>query len=70
VDDVFAVYDMLFNVSFVSAALFAALTLPSSGRSPAVVILAAGLYAGSALIYAKTSLGPARSSSFTADPSA
>jgi MFS family permease len=67
---VFAVYDMLFNVSFVLAALFGALTLPSSGRSPAVVILAACLYAGSALIYARTTFGTARSSRFTADPSA
>jgi MFS family permease len=66
---VFAVYDMLFNVSFVLAALFGALTLPSSGRSPAVVILAACLYAGSAFIYARTTFGTARSSSFTADPS-
>jgi MFS family permease len=48
---VFAVYDMLFNVSFVSAAVFAAFVLPASGRSYPVLIAIAAMYAFTALAY-------------------
>jgi MFS family permease len=49
---VFAFYDTLFNVSFVAAALVAALLLPESGRSPLAVIVMAVGYAAIALAYA------------------
>ncbi|MDP9417150.1 MAG: MFS transporter, partial [Actinomycetota bacterium] len=52
---VFSFYDVLFNVSFVSAAAFAALAVPASGASRPV-------YALIALGYAATSLGYARAS--------
>ncbi|MFS0694329.1 MFS transporter [Streptomyces nitrosporeus] len=42
---VFSLYDVLFNVAFVAAAGVAALVLPADGRSPAVVIAVAVLYA-------------------------
>ncbi|MGH8868715.1 MAG: MFS transporter [Actinomycetes bacterium] len=50
---VFSFYDVLFNVSFVSAAAFAALALPESGKSyPVLGVVAVG-YAGVALAYAR-----------------
>jgi MFS family permease len=61
---VFAFYDTLFNVSFVAAALLAAVALPLSGRSrPAVILMALG-YVGIAAAYASRSrshpaIGPA-----------
>ncbi|MDK1476912.1 MFS transporter [Streptomyces sp. 549] len=42
---VFALYDMLFNVAFVGAAAVAAVMLPPDGRSAALVLSVAGLYA-------------------------
>lgn len=42
---VFSLYDVLFNVAFVGAAAVAAVLLPPDGRSTAVVIGAAALYA-------------------------
>jgi hypothetical protein len=49
---VFSFYDMLFNVSFVSAAAFAAVTLPANGKSyPVLAVIAVG-YAVSAAGYA------------------
>ncbi|MDG9682817.1 MFS transporter [Streptomyces sp. DH18] len=42
---VFSLYDVLFNVAFVSAAGVAALMLPSDGRSVAVVAVVSVLYA-------------------------
>ncbi|MFF1921732.1 MFS transporter [Streptomyces sp. NPDC058221] len=42
---VFSLYDVLFNVAFVSAAAVSALVLPPDGRSAAVVIGVAVLYA-------------------------
>jgi len=57
---VFSFYDVLFNVSFVSAAAFAALTLPATGKSyPVLAVVAAG-YAGTALLYARAARAPAR----------
>ncbi|MEU6160879.1 MFS transporter [Streptomyces sp. NPDC047130] len=41
---VFSLYDVLFNVAFVSAAGVAALMLPHDGRSPALVLTVAALY--------------------------
>jgi len=49
---VFSFYDILFNVSFVSAAVFAALTLPPNGKSYAVLGVIAAGYALTAMIYA------------------
>lgn len=48
---VFAIYDVLFNVAFVAAALVTALVLPLSGRSVAVVLGVAGVYALTAVLY-------------------
>jgi MFS family permease len=55
---VFSFYDVLFNVSFVSAAAFAALALPADGNSPAVFAVVAGGYALTALVYGRASRGP------------
>ncbi|MFJ6617537.1 MFS transporter [Kitasatospora sp. NPDC091335] len=55
---VFAIYDVLFNVAFVAAALVTALVLPLSGRSVTVVVGVAGVYALTAVLY----LGAARRS--------
>lgn len=48
---VFSCYDMLFNVTFVSAAAFAALALPVSGKSYAVLGVIAGGYLVTGLLY-------------------
>ncbi|WP_406201317.1 MFS transporter [Kitasatospora sp. NBC_01560] len=48
---VFAIYDVLFNVAFVAAALVTALVLPLSGRSVAVVGGVALVYALAAVLY-------------------
>lgn len=48
---VFAIYDVLFNVAFVAAAVVTALVLPMSGRSTAVVAGVAGVYALTAALY-------------------
>ncbi|MFJ8763377.1 MFS transporter [Streptomyces clavifer] len=42
---VFSLYDVLFNVAFVAAAAASALALPADGRSAAVVLTLAALYA-------------------------
>ncbi|MGP3924394.1 MFS transporter [Streptomyces sp. 8N616] len=42
---IFSLYDMLFNVTFVAAAGVAALMLPPDGRSTALIVLIALLYA-------------------------
>ncbi|OEV10460.1 MFS transporter [Streptomyces nanshensis] len=47
---VFSLYDMLFNVAFVGAAGVAALILPPDGRSVALVVGVAVLYAGVAAL--------------------
>jgi len=49
---VFSFYDILFNVSFVSAAAFAALSLPPNGKSYVVLAVIAAGYALTALAYA------------------
>ncbi|MGZ6791660.1 MAG: hypothetical protein ACXVFV_01815 [Mycobacteriales bacterium] len=48
---VFALYDTLFNVSFVSAAALAAVIVPDDGKSYAVLVLIAVGYALTALLY-------------------
>lgn len=48
---VFSLYDTLFNVTFVGAAVFAAFLLPVSGKSVALVVLVAAGYALTALAY-------------------
>ncbi|MEU2248296.1 MFS transporter [Streptomyces sp. NPDC019224] len=62
VDDVyrgraFSFYDVLYNVAFVAAAAAAALILPPDGRSAALVIGVAVLYAATALYLAHWSRG-------------
>jgi MFS family permease len=56
---VFSFYDVLFNVSFVSAAAFGALALPADGNSPAVFAVVAVGYGLTALVYGRASRGPA-----------
>jgi hypothetical protein len=48
---VFSVYDTLFNVLFVAALLVAAVALPASGRSVAMLVAIAVLYLAGALGY-------------------
>lgn len=50
---VFSFYDVVFNVAFVSAAAFAALALPSTGKSYAVLGVIAGGYALTGLLYGR-----------------
>ncbi len=53
---VFSFYDILFNVSFVSAAAVAAVTLPESGKSYTVLGIIGAGYAATALGYAAATL--------------
>jgi MFS family permease len=57
---VFALYDVLFNVSFVGSAAVAAGILPHDGRSPALVITIAALYAATAVGMARAGWGGSR----------
>ncbi|MEU1478686.1 MFS transporter [Streptomyces sp. NPDC001668] len=50
---IFSVYDVLFNVAFVSAAAVAALILPPDGRSVTLVVTVAVLYAAIAVTMTK-----------------
>ena len=52
---VFSFYDVIFNIAFVSAAVFAALTLPPDGYSAAVYGVVAVGYAAAAVGYARAS---------------
>ncbi|MET0642319.1 MAG: MFS transporter [Jiangellaceae bacterium] len=52
---VFSFYDVLFNVTFVAAATFAALTLPQSGKSIAVTCIVSAGYGATAFWYARVS---------------
>lgn len=52
---VFSFYDVLFNISFVGAAAFAALLLPSSGASRLVYGVVAVVYLGTAALYSRAS---------------
>jgi MFS family permease len=48
---VFALYDMLFNVALVLAAVLTALVLPDNGRSPASVVVIGLAYLAAATVY-------------------
>jgi hypothetical protein len=48
---VFALYDMLFNVALVAAAVLTALALPENGHSPASVVAVAATWAATAIGY-------------------
>jgi hypothetical protein len=50
---IFSLYDVLFNVAFVAAAAVAALVLPESGKSYALVAAIALRYALTAIAYAR-----------------
>jgi hypothetical protein len=50
---VFSFYDVLFNVTFVAAASFAAATLPPSGKSYPVLAVTALGYAAAAAAYGR-----------------
>ncbi|MCD9143766.1 MFS transporter [Streptomyces albireticuli] len=50
---VFSLYDVLFNVAFVGAAAVAALMLPPDGRSAALVVTVALIYAATAVAMAR-----------------
>jgi len=52
---VFALYDVIFNVAFVAAAAVAAVVLPVSGRSYAVLGAVAAGYVVTAVLYARAS---------------
>jgi MFS family permease len=56
---VFAVYDVLFNVAFVSAAAVAAAVVPEDGYSYAVLVATALGYAATAAAYARSRRVPA-----------
>ena len=50
---VFSFYDVIFNIAFVSAAAFAALTLPADGNSPAIYAVISAGYALTAVTYGR-----------------
>jgi MFS transporter len=52
---VFALYDTMFNVALVVAAVLTAMVLPADGHSPASVIVIAAAYAATALVYVTNS---------------
>jgi MFS family permease len=67
---VFSFYDVVFNATFVAAATFAAMTLPTSGKSVAVTCIVAAGYALTALWYRRVlSRAPERASA-VAQPTA
>ena len=51
---VFSLYDTLFNVTFVGAAILTAQVLPESGRSPVAVVATAIGYLVVAGVYARS----------------
>ena len=63
---VFALYDMVFNVSFVAAAGLAALIVPTNGKSYVVLAVIAVGYALTSLVYARATAR--RSTSEPAEP--
>jgi MFS transporter len=59
---VFTIYDTLFNVSFVAAAVVTALVVPESGHAPVSNIVLAGAYALTGALYLRVSSRPVGSS--------
>ncbi|GHB65938.1 MFS transporter [Streptomyces cirratus] len=57
---VFSVYDVLFNAAFVAAAAVASLMLPADGRSVALVVSVAVLYAATAALLQRQGRRPAK----------
>ncbi|MCW2603079.1 MAG: Major Facilitator Superfamily transporter [Pseudonocardiales bacterium] len=55
---VFSLYDTLFNVTFVGAAVLTALVLPESGRSPVTVVVIAVGYLAVAGVYFRSAAAP------------
>ena len=53
---VFAFYDIVFNVAFVSACVLAAVLLPATGRSFAVLALLSAGYAAAAVAYTRAAV--------------
>lgn len=56
---VFAVYDALFNITLVAAAVITAVALPGNGHAPASVVVIAGAYVATAVGYLRTARRPA-----------
>ncbi|MFE1787380.1 MFS transporter, partial [Streptomyces sp. NPDC059525] len=54
---VFSVYDVLFNVAFVGAAAVSSLMLPADGRSVALLLATAAIYAATA-VFLRRRRGP------------
>jgi hypothetical protein len=51
---VFSLYDTLFNLAFVGAAVLTAIVIPDTGRAPLSVLLIAAGYAALAVVYLRT----------------
>jgi MFS family permease len=58
---VFSLYDTLFNVTLVGAAILTAVALPESGRSPVTVVVLAAGYLALAAAYSRSSIAYASS---------
>ena len=54
---VFVLYDMVFNVALVAAAVIGALVLPPDGRSVPLLVLLAACYLALAVVFAAVSRG-------------
>ncbi|HEX5905803.1 MAG TPA: MFS transporter [Propionibacteriaceae bacterium] len=54
---VFVLYDVIFNVTLVVAAVIAAIILPANGRSVAIMVIMAGCYLVVGLVFALVSRG-------------
>jgi MFS family permease len=57
---IFSLYDVIFNVAFVAAAAVAAVVLPDTGRSYAVLVAVSLGYVATAILYARASKRHAR----------
>jgi MFS family permease len=64
---VFALYDMLFNLALVLAAVLTALVLPPDGRSPVSVVVVAVAYLVTAAGYTRAARGISRPAAATSD---
>ncbi|MGL6224635.1 MAG: MFS transporter, partial [Steroidobacteraceae bacterium] len=49
----FALYDVVFNTAFVSAAVISAFVMPESGQAPAFMLVTAAVYGAAAVFYAR-----------------